>query len=206
MRAFFFIMLTLAALLAFAAAPAFAAATPEGTVPLLQKAIDGSDAALLEKHMDLDSVINKATDFVLADPTALKAAQQTPAVALLIAGMGSDPKAKAVLKKILVQETRGFVTQGVSTGAFAGKKASGKSKDGGLLSPLFADASKGRKEFGPAKLLERKGGSAKVATSLYDAGAKERYPLELRLEEQQGVWRVIEVMNIKQLITMASGA
>lgn len=205
MRLRFPLTLLVLSLLVFSAVPAFAA-SPEATIPILQKSIDSSDAALLEKHMDLDSVINKATDFVLADPTALKAAQQTPAVALLIAGMGADPKAKAMLKKILAQETRNFATQGVSSGAFAGKKPSGKSKDGGLLSPLFADASKGRKEFGPAKLLERKGGSAKVSTSLYDAGAKERYPLELRLEEQQGVWRVVEVMNIRQLISMASGA
>lgn len=198
-------LFTLLVLLAFPAISAFAA-SPESTIPLLQKSIDSSDAALLEKHMDLDSVINKATDFVLADPTALKAAQQTPAVALLIAGMGADPKAKAMLKKILAQETRSFATQGVSSGAFAGKKPSGKSNDSGLLSPLFADASKGRKEFGPAKLLERNGGSARVSTTLYDAGAKERYPLELRLEEQQGVWRVMEVINIRQLISMASGA
>lgn len=201
---FLFKLFALPALMALATFPALAA-VPEAAIPQLQKAIDDSNVPLLEKHMDLDSVVNKAADFLLADPAALKAAQKTPAVALLIAGMGSDPQAKAMLKSILVQETRGFVVQGVSSGAFAGKKISSGSKNKGLLSPLFAGASKGRKEFGTTTLLERKDGSARISTSLYDAGAKERYPLELRLEEQHEVWRITEVLNIRQLIAMASG-
>ncbi len=202
MRHFFLCTTILAALLLLPAAPALAAA-PEAAIPQLQKAIDGSDAALLEKHMDVRAVVDKGVDAVLADPAAMKAAQQTPAVALLLAGMGADPSAKAMIKNVLAQETREFVLNGVSSGAFAGKKPSKKGT--GLLSPLFADASKGRKEFGPARLVERKGPSATVATSLYDYEAKERYPLELRLLEEQGVWRVKEVLNVKQLVTMASG-
>jgi hypothetical protein len=185
-------------------APALAA-TPQETVSLLQKAIDGKDSALLEHYMDVNGVASKAADFVLNDPQALQAAAKTPAVALLIAGMGSDARAKDLVRALLASEAGSFVRQGVASGAFAGEARAATQRGSGPLSPLFADASRGRKEFGPARLLERGGKTARVSTSLYDAGTKQRYPLELRLEEQRGVWRVMEVLNVRELTARAAG-
>ena len=66
-----------------------------------------------------------------------------PMVALLFTQAASK---EGNVRSLLLNETRAFVLNGISSGAFAGRKPSGNTAQG-LLAPLFADASTGRKEI-----------------------------------------------------------
>ena len=183
--------------------PAHAAASPESSIPQLQKAIDTGDTALLEQYMDINAVTASATAAVIADPSAVKAAGDVPAVALLLAGMGADPRAKAAIQGMLATEAKNFVTYGVASGAFAGKPKP-TSASPGLLEPLLRGGAKDAKRFGKATVRQRGESVALVSTSLYDASSAQEYPLELRLTPQKGVWRVTEITNMPALIQLAT--
>ena len=80
--------------------PARAAETPEQALRQVQRAIDTSDTALLQRYVDLDAVIGGAVDvFVqtLVRQASSKAGQggMAPMLAMMVAGMqdGSDAQA-----------------------------------------------------------------------------------------------------------------
>ena len=183
-----------------AAMAAMTAAGPETSIARLQQAIDTRDVALLEKYMDIDSVVSKAVAAAITDPAAMQAASRTPALALALAGLQGSPETRAAVSQLLTGETSSFIRAGISTGAFAGHKVpKDQRRSAGLLSPLLAGASKARKTFGPSKVMEHSTNQALVSTSIYDDGSEERYPLTLRLTRNSDSWRVVEVVNLHEL-------
>ncbi len=200
--------LSLALCLAFAAPSAFAAAaeeTPVQAIAMLQKAIETKDTDLMERHIDLDAVLSKGADAVLADTQAVRRAEETsPAIALVLSGLGSDERARAVAKQLLTSETKQFVRYGVSSGAFAGTAQKGPHAGAGLFGSLLRGGAKDKKTFGPATLRSRSGSEARVSATLDDAASKQSYPLDLLLRQKDGIWRVTEISNIHTLIRQAT--
>ncbi len=199
--------LTLCLALAPFAAPAAAPAGsgPVSAIAALQKAIDTRDTNLMDRHMDLDAVIGKAADAVLNDTEAVRLAEESsPAVALMLASLGSDARTRAVARQLLASETRQFVRYGVSSGAFAGELKKGPHAGAGLLASLLRGGAKDKKSFGPATVRKDTGNEAVVATSLADASGRRAYPLELALRRAGGVWKVTEITNIQTLIRLVA--
>lgn len=187
--------------------PACAAETPEQALRQVQRAIDTSDTALLQRYVDLDAVIGGAVDvFVqtLVRQASSKAGQggMAPMLAMMVAGMqdGSDAQAAQAMKMLVTGETRKFVLHGVASGKFAGKpRKEPVQQDGGLFSPLFEGASTGRKEIRSITDVKRTGDDATAALKVYDFGNEETYPVNVRLVPVGDSWRVREVTNVKQL-------
>ena len=174
---------------------------PAGAIQALQSAITTRDVALMERHINLDKVIGSAVDAVLADSNAIKQAEQTsPAVALVLAGMGSDERVKTVARHLLNTEMKQFVRYGVSSGTFAGTAKAGPHPGAGLFSSLLRGGAGDKKSFGSATVRNQTADTAQVTTSLADATSGETYPLDLALQKQDGVWRVTEITNIHALI------
>ncbi len=197
--------LCLALCLALAPLSASGTASPEKSpaqaVAMLQKAVDTKDTTLMDRHIDLDSVIGKAADAVLADTGAVRRAQESsPTVAVILAGLGSDERTRGVVRQLLVAETTQFVRYGVSSGAFAGTAPKGSHPGAGLFSSLLRGGIKDKKTFGPVILRKETGDEALIDSSLDDAAGGRSYPLELRLRRQDGVWRITEIANIHTLI------
>ncbi|MEG6507213.1 hypothetical protein [Nitratidesulfovibrio sp. 1201_IL3209] len=95
-------------------------------------------------------------------------------------------------------------TANVEDPNFSGKpvKKERKATDGGLFSPLFADASVGRKELRGVKSVARDGDKATASVMLFDHGSERAYPVDLALiRREAGNWQVTDVTNAAALIS-----
>ena len=173
--------------------PAASAAKPgpEDSIGMLQKGIDERDRDLVEKYMDIDALVGKAVDQLLADEEVLREAGKNPAIALVLALGGNGGEA---LRTLLAAEAREYVGYGVSSGAFAGKPEKTASNYQSIFGKVFRGGEKDRKRFGPATVKSREKDTAIVSTTLLD-GPKRVYPLDLKLERQSGVWRIVGLAN-----------
>ena len=199
---------------AFVPAPCLAAAeeTPEAALRQVQTAIDTSDAALLEKYMDVGRIAPRGVDAFMADlvarpPKAVSGGGETlPLLAMLSSAVqsGAQSQTAQTMKMLVAEETRKFVVWGVASGNFSGKpvKKERKATDGGLFSPLFSDASVGRKELRSVKSVTRDGDKATASVTLFDHGSERSYPVDLALtRRQEGNWQVTDVTNAAALIS-----
>jgi hypothetical protein len=62
---------------------------------------------------------------------------------------------------------------------------------------------KGRREIIPGKLLSQQGKKARMSAAFHDPAAGV-LPLELVIEQQGGGWRVVEIVNAKELLHEAT--
>ena len=131
----------------FALADASRAADPRQCPADIAQAIEAGDAAAFERLVDVDAILNEALTLFLAEMRKPEVANQLPPVlALMFAQAGSGGEGGANIRNLLFTETRAFVLNGVSSGAFAGRTPTGQDARG-ILAPLFAGASTGRKEI-----------------------------------------------------------
>ena len=196
--------LVLAVLLCLRAVSAFAASSPEESIHRLQEGVDNAETERVLSYLDIDQVVGRALDAALKHEEVLRITKQYPPLAFALSlggGLGTG-----VIQDFLTAEVKQFVLYGVSSGAFAGRPHSGKPKPGGLMDGLLRGGAKDRKIFGEAITRHREGDTALVSTSLFDAGSGETYPLELKLERQNTLWRVMEITNIQQHINRVAGA
>ena len=180
-----------------------AAPGPVESIAMLQKGVDTRDLALVEKYLDSDGTVVKAVDVIVTDKDILRQAGQASFAIAAILAMGSDEKMVPVLRDLMKSEAREYIRHGVVSGAFAGAPQEGVSTYGGIFGKVFRGGNKDRKKFGPATLKTSGKETAVVATTLADGAKGRTYPLELRLERQQGIWRVVEIVNVSQLVLKA---
>lgn len=196
------------------AVPVLAAAeeTPEAALRQVQTAIDTNDAALLEKYVDVGRIAQRGVDAFMSDlvarpPKAVSGGGETlPLLAMLSSAVqsGAQSQTAQTVKMLVAEETRKFVVWGVASGNFSGKpvKKERKATDGGLFSPLFADASVGRKELRGVKSVARDGDKATASVMLFDHGSERAYPVDLALTRREsGNWQVTDVTNAAALIS-----
>jgi len=198
-RARSFALLTV--FLCLAQAPAHAAAGAEESVRMLQKAIDTRDMTLVEKYLDVDGILKKGVDAALKDEAALKDIRRYPAAAVLLALGGTAGGGEAV-HALLGAEIKEYVRHGVVSGSFAGKPVEGASSYNGMFGKAFRGGDKDKKSFGPAKVTRRDQTFARIATSLVETRKNRSYPLDLVAEKQDGVWRIVEVANMAELMSL----
>lgn len=175
---------------------------PAESVRMLQKGIDGKDLDQVEKYLDIDAVVNKAVDQILADEDILYEAEKNPAIAMVLA-LGGNAGANDALRSLLFSEVRSYVSHGVTSGAFAGDPEKNAGTYQSLFGKVFRGGDKDRKRFGPASVQSRNENTAVVATTLMDGVKKREYPLELQLENQKGVWRIVGLNNRPVLVRKA---
>ena len=181
----------------FFSCTAFAAHAPEQAVRDAQRAIDAKNADRFEQIVDVKRILDAATDLLLAE--ADKPDGQLPPILALMLSSVKNSQALAGLRSLITQETHAFVRYGVLSGNFAGTPDQSV-RPGGMLAPLFGDASLGRKELriaGPAA----PGGQDRVLlpVELKDHGNDTVYPLLLRLQWQSPDWRMVEIVNLPDI-------
>ena len=193
-----------------APAPALAAAVTNGpmdAVTIAQKAVDAADPDMFAEVVDVDSVLNKgittAMEIMKEQSAQNKAGQGSPLLALALAGLsGKDKNQVELIKALLVSEVKGFVRTGIYGGYFAGKPNGRAASNSSTFSPLLDGVSKKRKELLPGKVLSQQKDAASVSATLVDKDAG-NFPLSLGLERQNGVWRVTELRNLRELMRKA---
>jgi len=176
---------------------------PETSIAMLQKAINARDLALAEQYLDIDGVITKIIDILLTEEDVAKSLNNGALTIGLALAISSDANTAAAFKEFLQSEAREYVRHGVVSGAFSGALVKNASTYGGLIKKTFRGKEKDKIAFGPASVLSRKVESAMVTTTLTRGDNGRAYPLKLRLERQSGVWRVVELINTRDIIQKA---
>ena len=174
-----------------------AAADPRQCILEAGSAVDKSDVAAFEKQVDVDAILEQALNLFVRraqDPEAAK--DLPPMVALLFTQAASK---EGNVRVLLLNETRAFVLNGISSGAFAGKKPSATASQG-LLAPLFADASTGRKEIKNVGQARRDGEGWLVPFVVHDGGNGESYNVTGRVTSVNGAMRLTSVANMESLL------
>lgn len=178
--------------------PAMALASPpDECLKQIGIAIDNGDTAAFEQLVDLDQIMNSGLDMFIADAQKPEnSSQLAPMLAILFsqaAGQGGQ-----AIRNLLMQEAKSFVLNGVGSGAFAGKSFKGGASQG-LLAPLFANASMGRKEVrGIGEPVADDEGWFMPFT-VHDYGNDQDYAIVGRFEPAQGGARLVRIENIDQV-------
>jgi len=195
-------------LLLFLLPPAQAlAAGPMTALQLMQRGVDDADSDLFSQGIDIDSVVNKSSDSLLAALREQAASGNLPegniTMLLGVADMAQNSGQGAFLKQMLVSEVRSFLVSGVNGGYFAGKP-NGRVKHSGMtLASTLEKMAVGRREILPGKVISNENGKAKVSATFVDPEAG-RFPLSLAVEERNGQWKVVEILNAAEVFSQVS--
>lgn len=125
------------------AAPAFAA-PPDDCLNGIGQAIENQDAVAFENLIDLDAILGDAWNLFIAEAQKPEnSASVDPVLAMLLAQ--ANGAQGGAIRELILREAKNFALGGVRNGSFAGRSGSGQTQ--GMLGPLFANASTGRKEI-----------------------------------------------------------
>jgi hypothetical protein len=166
---------------------------------LIGEAIDAADLAAFERLVDTDAILKTALNLFLREARKPEIARELPPfLALMFSGATGDTTGGESLRTLLLQEARAFVNNGIASGAFAGRKPSGRTD--GFLAPPFADASTGRKEIREIGEAWPDGKDWLVPFAVHDAGSDERYPVLGRFSPVDKGFRLTAVENTEDLM------
>ncbi len=188
------------------AGQATAASGPLSAVTDAQAAVDAADRDAFNTAVDVDSVLQKGltegVDLLCARAARGETANLPPVLALAMASAAQDCKPDnpqlVVLRALLLTESKNFVGAGVGGGYFAGKP-NGRVQPNALQSQLLQKMSSARKELVPGRVLAQQGDTAEVSATLHDAEAG-TFPLRLKVERKNTTWRIVEVLNVRDLV------
>lgn len=190
-------------LLFLLAGSAIAAGTASGArqcVTDIGLAVDRADAAAIERLVDVDTILAAALDIFVQRARDPRVAEELPPMlAILFAQAASGEQGNATVRAVLLSESRAFVMNGISSGAFAGRRVEGRAAQG-VLAPLFADASTGRKEVRQVGEARAKNGDWLVPFTVYDHGNGENYRVTGRVRFNDGKARLVAVENLDALM------
>lgn len=190
----------LAALPASAASAELGADQARLCIAQAGKAVDAADVAAFERLVDLDAILDEALGLFLRETQKPEVARQLPPLlAMLFSEAAAQGSGGVNLRGLLFSEARAFVVNGVASGAFAGRKPTGRAAQG-LLAPLFADASTGRKEIREIGQARRDGQGWLVPFMVHDAGNGETYSVLGRVSPVDGGCRLTAVENMEELL------
>lgn len=167
------------------------------------KAIDAADASAFERLVDVDAILEEALDIFLREARKPEVARELPPMlAILFSQAASRDSGASTVRSLLLSESRAFVLNGVSSGAFAGREPTGKEAQG-LLAPLFANASTGRKEIRSVGRARPDASGAQgwlVPFVVHDAGNGRDYEILGRLSPVENGFRLTSVKNLDALL------
>lgn len=165
----------------------------------ISKALDNSDVQLFKARVDVDQVIGQAIDVFLVEakkPYIRNNLQ--PMLAIMLQQASSGEGAGQAIRALLVKESRAFVLNGIATGAFAGKRVR-PNVEQGLLTPLFADASIGRKEIIQIGEGQATDSGWIVPFTLLDGGNGSDYAIDGLIQETASGLKLTKIINLPDL-------
>ena len=180
-----------------AAAPTDDAGAPARCLAETARAIDNADAAAFERQVDVDAILEQAMGLVMQVMAQPETADRMPPLLALVFSQAAGDGGAAV-RNLLKGEARAFILNGVASGAFAGRRPSAGA-GGGLLAPLFADASQGRKEIREAGAPVRDGEGWLMPFVVHDAGNGQDYAVTGRFSPTETGCRLTSVENLGEL-------
>lgn len=180
---------------------AHAAEDPVACIEEIGIAVDAADADTFQELVDVDSLLSRGLSAFVNEASKPEISPQLPPVAAMIVQQLAKPGfAGDGLRKMIVNEMRSFVLYGISSGAFAGKSNPGVSSQG-MLAPLFANASMGRKEIRHIGKARKDGDDWLVPFIVHDHGNGQNYAVTGRLTNGDNGLKLAEIDNLIELLT-----
>lgn len=180
--------------------PAHAAADPDAPGRCLAeaaRAIDGADAVAFERQVDVDGILEQALALIARDMERPGSAERYPPLLALVFSQAAGDGGGATVRSLLKSEARAFILNGVASGAFAGRQPRGGGS--GLLAPLFAEASLGRKEIRRVGAATSDGEGWLLPFVVHDAGNGQEYAVLGRFSPTENGCRLTSVENLEEL-------
>ena len=164
------------------------------------QAIDAADVAAFTRLVDVDGIVEEGVILFLAEMQKPENARQLPPMlAMMFTRAASGDDMGQSIRTMLIGETKAFILNGVSSGAFAGRAPTGATQQG-LLAPLFAEASRGRKEIRsigqPTAIGE---GLWHVPFVVHDGGNGHDYPVVGLVSRTDSGLRLTAIDNLAEL-------
>ncbi|MDR1777309.1 MAG: hypothetical protein LBR31_05730 [Desulfovibrio sp.] len=194
-------------LLLFLLVPVFVASSPAGEAERaadclvrINHAVEDADTEAFQRLADVDAILNTGFTAFLREVEAMqKTGDIPPLLALLFSPAAMRNTAGEQVRALLVAETKAFVLNGIASGTFAGRPSNGRAAQG-LLAPLFADASIGRKEIRDIGQARAEGNDWLVPFVVLDHGNGESYPVLGRVSPGEDGFRLTAVENLGELV------
>lgn len=182
---------------------------PEGAVAAIQTALDQADLAAFEQRVAVDALIDEGCAVFMDRLLRAGKNGDLPPVLALLATAAGTPQGALAMRGILADEAAAFVRDGVASGRFGGRTGRSAGRARGLLAPLFAEVSTGRKSLrvaGRALPVTTAGDVVELPVSIRDEGNGRAYRLRLRLEQwpperpagagAAGFWKVTRIADL----------
>ena len=180
------------------AAAATDAGAPARSLAEAQRAMDEADVAAFERQVDVDAILEQALDLVTQIMAQPETADRMPPLLALVFSQAAG-NGGGTVRNLLKGEARAFILNGVASGAFAGRTPSGAAA-GGLLAPLFADASMGRKEIREVGAAQPDGEGWIAPFVVHDAGNGQDYAVMGRFSPTETGCRLTSVENLAEIV------
>ena len=194
------------ALVVLAAHPA-RAASPLDAIKLAQKGVSDHDYTLFSQAVDVPSVLDSAADSLLAELKKQMASGaikgDSTATSLLLMALSDDAGKGGMVRTLLQMEAVNLLRTAINAGHIDGEPDPAKAGNAGLFKGALKELGRSKKELAPGKVLKEEGDKATVSAAFFDS-LEGRFPLELRMQKENGQWRVKELMNVRQLIDQAT--
>jgi hypothetical protein len=166
---------------------------------LIGKAIDAADSAAFERLVDMNAILDTALNLFLRETQKPETARGLPPLLAFMLSRATLEDSGEGLHALILQEAKTVVNNGIASGAFAGHKLTYQAAQG-LLAPLFADASAGRKEIRETDEAWPDKGEWLVPFILFDAGNNESYPVLGRVSKTGNGFRLTAIDNMDELV------
>lgn len=195
-------------LLALLFVPRAAVAQPDSPYACLEdiaQAITQGSMADFEASVDVDGILRVVVDKFFTEAAKPENASQLPPMLSLMFSGAAMMDGGGRVRNMLRSEARAFVRNGIESGAFAGRSPDAAYQSRGLIAPLFADASLGRKEIhavGKARQLDKH--VWQLPFRVHDAGNGNDYPVVGRFARQNGRIRLVAIDNLDELFAILS--
>lgn len=175
--------------------------SPAQALENIQSALDTGDIALFERHVDIDALVGLGVDYFLREAQKPEGRERlSPVIAMVLSSVGDSPEGQKRLHSMVGGEARNFVVYGVQSGNFAGSSRPDVPPPSGLLAPLFADASLGRKEIQNPGPVRKAGQDRIIPFTVRDYGNGNMYPVQGRMRVVDNAWRLVGLENLPTLV------
>ena len=190
-----------------AADAAYDLSTPFGAVEAVQQAMDTGDYALFSRLVHTETLVQKAvSDGLNAVSKKLAAANKEAGdltIDMLLTLVGDGVKEGDFITSMVAGECEAFLQAAVKGGYLAGKPDPSRAGNGGMFASGLKNFGKTRKEIIPTRELSRQNGEAMVEATWLDPQAGV-FPLRLHLKENEGVWQIYSVDNVREIVEMST--
>lgn len=174
---------------------------PHATLIEIGKAVDQGDGNRFMELVDVDSILKQGLDVFFREAKKPEYSKHMPPVLMLVISQAlkTGPEGN-LLRELLGNEVKAFILNGINSGAFAGKKYAVAEKSG-MLAPLLANASTGKKEIRGIGETIIDGEEAIIPFSIHDYGNDNDYLIRGRFGKKETAWQLKGIDNFEQLFS-----